>query len=56
MFSLYLTQKKEAEEAKLKHSQALDRAIHSDHHKRVTEALNANYHARVEEWMEKNNE
>ena len=33
-------------------AQSLDRAIHSEHHKRRTERLNAQYHARVEEWME----
>ena len=53
MFSLYLSQKKEMEEAKLKQSQALDRAVRSDRHKRLTDALTSNYHARVEEWMER---
>jgi hypothetical protein len=37
----------------MQHAQALDRAIHSEAHKRHTAQLTAQYHARVEEWMER---
>jgi len=53
MFSLYLSRKKQEEAARAEAAQALDRAIHSEAHKRQTAHLSAQYHARVEEWMER---